>query len=158
MFHNLSNIVIGLLDTRAHLIWLSSRVHEHCPADMLGYSADTHTDALARLSRCLIEQKSEAFVDRCGDDAWRITMLPVNHSEVGGVVVCSKLPPKYDQITDEDRLTLTMLADGESLRKVSDKLLLSDSGIDSRVRLLKAKLDARTIGSMVASAIRQAVI
>ena len=169
--HDLSNILICLVDTRARILWtsddpLNERGHVgHAALDL--YPEIIRPRVLHLLSRCILEGKVESYTEKATKlpsesngrlYLWRITMLPVDQPNLAAMLIASVLPDCYGEITGDEKSLLRMLADDKTLKEIAGSMNRSESAIDSKMRLLKQKLGRTTIGGLVALALREFVI
>lgn len=175
--HNLDNLIITLHDNRSRILWSS-----HVEGDQLGvgdslvnqWPAQEAEKLKWAISTCFMESESISLVLRLAESSlWRITMISIGSPEmsdesraalqslapgVSVIALRSQLPENYEAISDGDKELLRLLCEDCTLRQAANKMLLSESAIDAKIRKLKQKLDVHNIGGLVAKAIRQTII
>jgi len=173
--HNLSNLVVSLHDAHARILWASSD-----PCNERGWVGrcfrefwvgDDHATQNAAIDDCVMRGQivgyvvNTSFGPNMPDVLWRVTLIPADTFKVGAVAalipglsfVCisSRLPAIYAEITTDDKILLSLLCADHTLREIAEKMFLSESAIDSKIKKLKDKLGARTIGGLVGAAMGQ---
>lgn len=93
----------------------------------------------------------------CG--LYLIDLLPTQALvTIAAIGIVREIPDYWESVGTEDREILKLLAQDASLKEVSQKLFLSESAIDSRIRKLKTKLGVENIGGLVATAIQNFLV
>lgn len=171
--HNLDGNVITLLDKRHRILWTSDDPLNTrggvglAPSDL--YAEDVRNEITAITGRCFVGGETVGYVSESGPwppgsskvHLWRVTMLPVDSQAMpntAGVVMGTILPDSYPEINDDEKQVLSSLADDYSLKEIAAMMHRSESAIDSKIKSLKMKLGCKTIGGLVAKAVRQSVI
>lgn len=168
--HNLSHIGIYLLDKRSRNLWGSvdplNKAGSFVGKSVHDFYKPATAAAIMRItSECIIDGKEVAYVartDRTEDQAlWRVTILPADSPSLpntSAVAICTMLPDNYFEITEDEKIVLGLLADDYTLKQIAGKMHRSQSAIDSKIKSLKTKMDCRTIGGLVAKAVRGSII
>ena len=165
--HNLNNLFIALVDGHGRALWSSrdpGNEAGHVGQSILDVVVeDEREKALQAISRCLLEGQTVGYVVTMSTnqllEKWRVTLMPARYHEVGlAVAVCSHLPENYAEFTEGDKEMLVGLCADKSLREIAVEMHRSESAIDSKIKALKAKLGCKTIGGLVATALRSRVI
>ena len=69
-----------------------------------------------------------------------------------------EIESRYDRLTNREREVLQLIAEGFSIREISDELFLSDKTVRAHRAKLMKKLDVSSIASLTLYAIRQGLI
>lgn len=157
------NTFVFLLDKRAHIVWCSeqSTVPAHSLLDALPVSETATVESA--VSRCLLRGETAEYttigertatMPEGNPVTWRVRLFPYNHefSTIAAVGVCSLLPDNYSSFTQDDRDLIGYLAADMSLKEIAHRLNRSESALDSRIKLLKDKLNVNTLAGLVGSA------
>jgi len=164
---SLENLIVCLIDKSANAIWISIDPLSYTPVKIIEKVVPVDRETvLNALSRCIL--RSEVIDYQAGGDGpvegvtvtWSVRLYPLDRD--GGalscVALCQILPEHHAEIREDELTLLRLLADDCTLKEISEKMFLSDSSIDTKMRQLKAKLGVKNIGGLVATAITGGLI
>jgi DNA-binding CsgD family transcriptional regulator len=161
------NLIVRLGDRRGRLLW-SSDTPTDSPRDsgqflkLVGESS--REEVQEKLSQCIVFGRPGQLIceaSRRESDLLvpcQVTLLPVDVNSIAICAISSALPLNYQDFDEQDVQVLRLLADDCSLGEVAEKMHRSQSAIEARIKNLKAKLGKKTIGGLVAAALRNRLI
>ncbi len=172
--HSLNNLIVGLHDAKSRLLWTSddpTNSRQAAGASVFDFYPPEEQDKLrVVIAKCFLDGEEVGHVANAGSwppgpegrpAKWRITYLPISVPScpgIAGMGFGSRLPDNYDEITEDDKILLRLLADDLSHKEISAEIHRSESAVDAKIRALKDKLGCKGIGGLVGKALQQSII
>lgn len=167
-------LMVVLIDQRGRAVWNSLEpldggrqtvITDHVPLE----SRERVTQMLSRciISGEIVEYTTQGDIPPINPDGssqgmvnWHVMLFPTSghFPGIAAVAVCRILSTNDREITTDDKDLLQMLCDDCTLKETADRMFLSASAIDTRIKNLKHKLGVKNIGGLVAAALLQSVI
>lgn len=152
-------VYVKLVDRRGRVLWINGIDAKTWDKSLLDYADSGHREKVSSaFARCVIHGETLSidamwYCPITETDEWcRSWMYPTDLEPVAAVIIQSLLPKNYPDFSTADEEILRMLASDMPVKAVAEALDRSESAIDTRIRSLKAKLDANTLHGLVAKA------
>lgn len=164
--------VICLLDKRGRALWTSDDPRNEtgrANESIIDHVGDADKKRLLELmAECIVGGQTVQY-DVIGAPgvrvvdptmiAWRVRMWPADYAALtAACCICYRLDPAWGEIKEDEITLLRHLCNDCTLIEIADRMMLSESAIDSKVRKLKEKLRCHNIGGLVAAAINGGIL
>lgn len=170
--HRPMGVAVALVDKRGRVVWVSddpANAHGRTPIHVAdSVIPDDREMVLDLLSRVVLRGETVDYLTYgqpmpsqgpVGEIIrWRVVMWPVDEGALAACCVIHPVMNAFDEITDSDRELIRHLANDCTLKEAAEKMFVSESAIDNRIKNLKKKMGVKNIGGLVAKAVRHHVV
>jgi DNA-binding CsgD family transcriptional regulator len=162
------NPVYGIISAAGKILWSSGDpLNEHGTVGLQATDVNSDPeDIIGKMSRCIFKKEIVSFTTRARDCPpappdplnWQVVFYPLGLADAAIMSVNVRLPSNLTPIDDSERQLLSLLCDDCTLKEAAERMFLSESAIDGKIKKLKLKLNVRNIGGLVAASLRYALV
>lgn len=162
------NPVYGIISAAGKILWSScDPLNDHGTNKLEATQVNSDPeDIIAKMSQCVFKKEIVSFTTKAWDCPpaprvpidWQVVFYPLGLAEAAIMSVNVRLPRNLAPIDDSERQLLSHLCDDCTLKEAAERMFLSESAIDGKIKKLKQKLNVHNIGGLVAAAMRYSLV